>query len=59
MSQQYDVKKAILALMKDPQNQEKAIELFMHATEWEEEDFEYEHEQTIGEYLFGQPHKEE
>lgn len=53
MSQQYQVKKAILELMSNPEDKEKAVELFMHAIDVDEEDFEYENDATPHEYLFG------
>ena len=54
MSQQFEVKKAIIELIKDPQNKDKAVNLFMSAIDIDEEDFEYENDQTPEEYLFGE-----
>ena len=53
MSQQYDVKRAILALMANPEDKEIAAQLLLHAVEQDEEDFEYENDCTPSEYLFG------
>ena len=53
MSQQFEVKKAILELMANPEDKEKAVDLFLHAVNVDEEDFEFENDETPHEYLFG------
>lgn len=52
MSQQYDVKCAILDLMANPDDKDIAVQLLLHAVEQGEEDFELDNDCTPYEYLF-------
>lgn len=53
MSKQYDIKQHILYLMDNPEDKECAEQLLLDALEISEEDFEYENDETIDQYLFG------
>ncbi|CAL9956810.1 hypothetical protein VPHK71_0023 [Vibrio phage K71] len=53
MSKQFDVKRAILKLIENPEDKDAAVEILLHAIDCDEEDFEYENDETPEQYLFG------
>lgn len=54
MSKQFDIKNGILNLIKNPEDKEIAVDLFLEAIESNYEEFEYENDETPEQYLFGE-----
>ena len=53
MSQQFNIKLKIIALMNEPANKDRAVDLLLEAVDMTEEDFEYENSESASDYLFG------
>ena len=54
MSKQYDIKRNILKLIKNPQDKEAAVQILLEATDTCYEEFEYDNDETPEQYLFGE-----